>query len=157
MTLLPAVAAIAESLRPGYWMPHSEHADPDDAQPCPFCDAMVWSVVKEFACARHGEGKPLLLNYEPTAWGRYEMVEPGLARWCRNIRMIEWPLPRYSSHLVDCPVLVARREQERDYQAEQMRYAKEDRKQRKEHKKERMEAYYARFDDPFKGEEKTDG
>lgn len=155
MPLLPAVATIAESLRPGYWMPHSEHADPEDAQPCPFCDAMVWSVTKAFPCARHGEGKPLLLNYEPTAWGRYEMVAPGIVRWCHPILLIEWPLPRYSSHLADCPVLVARRERERDYQAEQMRFAVERRERKARHKKEREQAFFDRIDDPFKGEEAT--
>lgn len=124
MTLSPAVAAIADSLRPGYWMPHSEHADPEDAQLCPYCDTPVWAVTVENPCARPGEGRPLLLNYQPTAWGRYELVGPGLARYCPGIRLIAWPLPRYSSHMADCPVLVARRELARSLEAEQLRYAK---------------------------------
>src|SRR5690242_5891975 len=99
---------ILETLRAGFFVPQSPHFDPDDAQPCPFCEAPVWSVTVQMPCARDGEGYPLLLNHQPDLYGRYEVVAPELARYCPVYRMVEWPLPRYSSHLVDCPVLIAR-------------------------------------------------
>lgn len=151
MTLSPHVAAIVATLEPGCAMPHSEHCDPEDAQPCPHCNALIWSVTVEQACARPGEGYPLLLNHQPTAWGRYEIVEPGVARWCPLIRLREWPLPRYSSHLIDCPVLIAKRIEEAEIRAEQMRYAAADRKAAKARKQRQLDAYHARFEgvDPF--------
>jgi len=149
MTLSPAVATILESLRPDAVLLRSPHLDPDDAQPCPHCNALVWSVTVEMPCARPGEGYPLLLNHRPDLYGRYEIVAPDLARWCPVYRMVEWPLPRYSSHLVDCPVLIARRAEEAELRVEQMRYAAEDRKAAREAKKRRMEAFHARFEDPF--------
>lgn len=148
MTPSPAVAAILETLRPGFFIPQSPHFDPDDAQPCLHCNAPIWSVTVEMPCARAGEGYPLLLNHQPDLYGRYEIVAPELARWCPVYRMVEWPLPRYSSHLVDCPVLIAKRLEEAEIRTEQMRYAAEDRKAARERKQRRMEAWEARFEDP---------
>ena len=144
-------AAILESLRPGFFIPQSPHFSPDDAQPCPHCNAPVWSVTVEMPCAREGEGYPLLLNHQPDLYGRYEVVAPDLARWVPVFRLVEWPLPRYSSHLVDCPVLIARRLEEAEIRMEQMRYAAEDRKARRQASQRRMEAWEARFEDPFGG------
>jgi hypothetical protein len=71
------------------------------------------------------------------------------SRTCPVYRMVEWPLPRYSSHLVDCPVLIARRLEEAEIRMEQMRYAAAARKHNREAKQRRMEAWEARFEDPF--------
>lgn len=149
MTLSPAVATIIETLRPGSFIPQSPHLDPDDAQPCPFCEASVWSVTVEMPCARPGEGYPLLLNHQPDLYGRYEVVAADLARWCPVYRMVEWPLPRYSSHLVDCPVLIARRAEEAEIRMEQMRYSAAARKHNRAAKQRRMEAWEQRTEDPF--------
>jgi hypothetical protein len=149
MTLSPAVAHILETLRPGYPIPQSPHLSPDDAVLCPHCSAPVWSVTVEMPCARPGEGYPLLLNHQPDLWGRYEVVAPEIARYCPVYRMVEWPLPRYSSHLVDCPALIARRLEEAELRMEQMRYAAERRKAGREEKRRRMEAWAARLEDPF--------
>ena len=149
MTVSPTVAAILETLRPGFFVPQSEHFSPDDAQPCPFCSAPVWSVTVEMPCARDGEGYPLLLNHQPDLYGRYEIVAPELARWCPVYRMVEWPLPRYSSHLVDCPVLIARRLEEAEICMEQMRYTAARRKDNRERKQRQMDAFHAQFEDPF--------
>lgn len=149
MTSSPTLAAILDTLRPGFAVLQSPHLDPEDAQPCPHCGTPVWSVTVEMPCARDGEGYPLLLNHQPDLYGRYEIVAPDLARFCPVYRMVEWPLPRYSSHLVDCPVLIARRSEEAEIRMEQMRYAAEDRKANRERKQRRMEAFHARFEDPF--------
>ena len=149
MTPSPTLAAILGTLRPGFAVLQSPHLDPDDAMPCPHCGTLVWSVTVEMPCARAGEGYPLLLNHQPDLFGRYEIVAPELARYCSVYRMVEWPLPRYGSHLVDCPVLIARRLEEAEIRMEQMRYAAERRKNNREAKKRRMEAWEARFEDPF--------
>lgn len=153
MTHSSAVATILETLRPDCFIPQSPHLDPDDAQPCPYCSDPVWSVTVQMPCARDGEGYPLLLNHQPDLYGRYEVVAADLARFCPVYRMVEWPLPRYSSHLVDCPVLIARRAEEAEARMEQMRYATQRRKDNRAAKQRRMEAWEQRFEDPFGKEE----
>lgn len=147
-SLSPAVATIAASLEPTFFIPHSEHFI-TDRRPCPYCGAMIWSGTARHPGSKPDSGSPLLLNERPSAWGRWLIQAPGIATFCAGIAMIEWPLPRYTSHLVDCGELVQAREWQREEKAEAMRWGKERQAENRAQKKERREAYFAQFEEAF--------
>lgn len=147
MTLSPELAAIAASLDPTTVLPQSEHATDDELAPCPYCNRLVWHVtVRHAGTATQRDGTPLLLEYQPTARGRYLMTEPGFARWCHVIDLIDWPLPRYASHYLTCEGIAKRKEEERELRIEQMRWAKAERAENKERQRQRREAFFTRLD-----------
>lgn len=146
--LPPPLDDIVRSLRPDALLAQSEHATPDELIEYGWCGAPVWEVTTRHAGTKPGgEGTPLLLNHDPTAHGRILMTAPGFVRWCNVIDLIDWPLPRYSSHLVTCVGLSKRREQQRDELAEQMRWAKAERAERTQQRRERREAWFSRIDE----------
>lgn len=146
-SLSPRLAAIAASLDLGFALDQSEHATNDWLRPCPECGVPVWRVMARHAgAATRDDGTLVLLNHQPTAHGRFLMTAPGIVRWCNVIDLTEWPLPRYTSHFVDCVVMIRKREIERDEMAAQMRWAKAERAENTKRHRERKERYFARID-----------
>jgi hypothetical protein len=103
---------------------------------CPHCGDRIWFgwVMTLGQPARRPYDGPLLLNAHPTAVGRWIIVAPGEAEWCRGIDLRDWPLPRFTSHLMTCPVLIVQREQQRQEQAEKLIESKQIRAERRKAK-----------------------
>ena len=144
--LRPDVRTIVASLDPAFVLPQSEHLITSRG-PCPYCNAMVWNGAARHPGSKQGDGSPLLLNERPSAWGRWVVEGPGVAVFCAGIAMIDWPLPRYTSHLVDCPSLIQARERQQEERAEQMRWGKERQTAQWAQKKERRDQFFARFEE----------
>lgn len=124
-----ALAPIAASLLPGFVHPVNP-VFTADVLPCLRCGAQVWRgeplVLGEPQSARCRIGPTFVqLNAEPTARGRWLVTDPGFTTFAPGIDMVRWPLPRYSSHHLTCPVLIARRKEEHELVAEKMRDAGE--------------------------------
>lgn len=140
MALSSELAAIVATLDSASPMPPETQAGANDRIACPHCDAEVWQLTTY-------AGKVVLLNARPSAWGRWVIEGPGLAVFCHGGRMVRWPLPRYTSHYLDCPELVRRREAERERTHEEMRWRAEARRWQREQQRQQREAFFRRFED----------
>jgi hypothetical protein len=137
--LSPELASIVGTLVPGRFLSQSDYATPDYRRPCPHCGMPVWDVATPLS-------RSILLNEHPSAWGRWFMLEPGIVIYCTGLRMIEWPLPRYTSHMMTCLELIRRREQQREERAAEMVAAKQQREKDRARYRERQRRSFDRID-----------
>lgn len=122
-----ALAPIAASFSPGFVHPANPIFDAG-VLPCVGCGAPVWRgeplVLGEPQSARCRIGPQYIrLNVEPNARGRWLVTDPDFATFAPGVDMVRWPLPRYTSHMLTCPYLIARRKEEQEYVAQKMRDA----------------------------------
>lgn len=136
----PTLDHILATLRPGFLILQSPHLTEDQQHRCRWCNAQVWRCTTQL-------GKDILLNPEPDIWGRYVIEPNGIAIFCEGRCLATWPLPRYSSHFLDCPALIVERERQRLEAEEEAKGLRAWRKEQKQKQKERKETFFRRFDE----------